>query len=55
MAVIGAQRFGCDVHGGRTGPRLPAVLLVAAVAVAVVGCGRKTPVTDPERPALVAP
>ena len=29
------------------------MLLVAAVAVA--GCGRKTPVTDPERPALVAP
>ena len=34
-------------------PRLVAVLLVAAVAV--VGCGRKTPATDPERPALVAP
>ena len=34
-------------------PRLLAVLLVAAVAVA--GCGRKTPATDPERPALVAP
>jgi hypothetical protein len=34
-------------------PRLLAVLLVAAVAVA--GCGRKAPVTDPERPALVAP
>jgi hypothetical protein len=29
------------------------VLLVAAVAV--VGCGRKTPATDPQRPALVAP
>ena len=28
-------------------------LLVAAVAVA--GCGRETPATDPERPALVAP
>ncbi len=34
-------------------PRLLAVLLVAAVAVA--GCGRDTPATDPERPALVAP
>src|SRR4051794_1841838 len=34
-------------------PRLVAVLLVAAVTVA--GCGRKTPATDPERPALVAP
>jgi predicted small lipoprotein YifL len=34
-------------------PRLLAVLLVAAVAVA--GCGRKTPATDPQRPALVAP
>jgi ell wall binding domain 2 (CWB2) len=32
-----------------------AVLLLAAVAVAVVGCGRTTPATDPERPALVAP
>lgn len=29
------------------------MLLVAAVAVA--GCGRKTPATDPDRPALVAP
>ncbi|MBA3747013.1 MAG: hypothetical protein H0W96_05905, partial [Solirubrobacterales bacterium] len=29
------------------------MLLVAAVAVA--GCGRETPATDPERPALVAP
>jgi hypothetical protein len=34
-------------------PRLLAVLLVAAVAVG--GCGRQTPATDPERPALVAP
>jgi hypothetical protein len=34
-------------------PRLLAVLLVGAVAVA--GCGRKTPATDPQRPALVAP
>ncbi len=34
-------------------PRLVAVLLVAAVTVA--GCGRETPATDPERPALVAP
>jgi hypothetical protein len=33
--------------------RLLAVLLVAAVAVA--GCGRETPATDPEQPALVAP
>ena len=34
-------------------PRLLAALLVAAVAVA--GCGRERPATDPERPALVAP
>jgi predicted small lipoprotein YifL len=34
-------------------PRLLAALLVAAVAVA--GCGRKTPASDPQRPALVAP
>jgi predicted small lipoprotein YifL len=34
-------------------PRLLAVLLVAAVTVA--GCGRETPATDPEQPALVAP
>jgi hypothetical protein len=34
-------------------PRLAAILLVAAVTVA--GCGRETPATDPERPALVAP
>lgn len=29
--------------------------MLLAAAVAVAGCGRKTPVTDPERPALVAP
>jgi hypothetical protein len=34
-------------------PRLLAVLLVAAVAAG--GCGRQTPATDPEQPALVAP
>src|SRR3954447_15373855 len=34
-------------------PRLLAVLLVAAVAVA--GCGRKTTITDAQRPSLVAP
>jgi hypothetical protein len=34
-------------------PRLPAVLLLAAVAVG--GCGRATPATDSQRPALVAP
>lgn len=34
-------------------PRLLAVLLVAAVAV--VGCGRETPATDSDQPALVAP
>lgn len=36
-------------------PRLLAVLLVAAVAVATTGCGRKTTITDSQRPSLVAP
>ncbi|MEJ7798221.1 MAG: hypothetical protein WKF42_06950 [Solirubrobacteraceae bacterium] len=35
--------------------RLLAVLLVAAVAVAVSGCGRERPASDSQRPALVAP
>jgi len=53
MPVIGARRFGCDGHRVRIGPRLFAVPLIAAIALA--GCGRESPATDPERPALVAP
>lgn len=37
----------------RAMPRPLAALLVAAVALA--GCGRETPATDPDRPVLVAP
>jgi putative cell wall-binding protein len=53
MAMIGARRLRCNVRGTPTSRRLLAVLLLGAVAVA--GCGRKSPATDAQRPALVAP